>query len=119
MLQETVKLFVTPEPDETIIIDDNMRGCPQGMIEFKNVTARYPLRCEIILKNLTFDIYPGQHIAVVGRTGSGKSSLILSVFRMLETLEGSISIDGQDVTKLPLAVHRSRLTIIPQVPNLL
>ena len=56
------------------------------MVEFENVTARYPLRFEIILKHLTFQIMPGQHVAIVGRTGSGKSSLIMSLFRMLENL---------------------------------
>ena len=58
---------------------------------------------------------PGQHIAVVGRTGSGKSSLVMSLFRMLETVDGCVKIDGEDVAKLPLSTHRARLNIIPQV----
>ena len=58
---------------------------------------------------------PGQHVAVVGRTGSGKSSLVMSLFRMLETVDGCVKIDGDDVAKLPLSTHRARLNIIPQV----
>ena len=98
---------------------DDSSQCGQGLIEFDNVTARYPLRFDIILKNVTFQIMPGQHVAIVGRTGSGKSSLIMSLFRMLENLDGSVFIDGQDVTQVPLSVHRSRLTIIPQVMSFL
>ena len=86
-----------------------------GLIEFDEVTARYPLRIDPILKKVTFEVLPGQHIAVVGRTGSGKSSLVMSLFRMLETVDGCIKIDGDDVGKVPLSTHRSRLNIIPQV----
>ena len=87
----------------------------EGHLHFDDVTARYPLRIDPILKKVTFEVLPGQHIAVVGRTGSGKSSLVMSLFRMLETVEGHIKIDGLDVAKIPLTTHRSRLNIIPQV----
>ena len=70
------------------------------MVEFENVTARYPLRFDIILKHLTFQIMPGQHVAIVGRTGSGKSSLIMSLFRMLENLDGSIGKDKHYTLKI-------------------
>ena len=70
------------------------------MVEFENVTARYPLRFDIILKHLTFQIMPGQHVAIVGRTGSGKSSLIMSLFRMLENLDGSIGKDKHYALKI-------------------
>ena len=79
------------------------------------MTARYPLRLDLILKNVSFQVLPGQHVAVVGRTGSGKSSLVMSLFRMLETVDGNVKIDHEDVTNLPLSVHRARLNIIPQV----
>ena len=97
-----------------------LEGSQLGLIEFNQVTARYPLRIDLILKQITFQVLPGQHVAVVGRTGSGKSSLVMSLFRMLETVDGNVQIDGEDVSKLPLSTHRSRITIIPQVPlNLL
>ena len=88
-----------------------------GLIQFEEVTARYPLRIDLILKKVNFEVLPGQHVAVVGRTGSGKSSLVMSLFRMLETVEGCVKIDGDDVSKLPLSTHRARLNIIPQVSN--
>ena len=61
------------------------------------------------------DVESGQHIAVVGRTGSGKSSLIFTLFRMMETVDGGVFVDDQDISKMELSSHRSRLTIIPQV----
>ena len=82
--QENVKLGRADEFEGIHRDDDTIPH--QGMVEFENVTARYPLRFEIILKHLTFQIMPGQHVAIVGRTGSGKSSLIMSLFRMLENL---------------------------------
>jgi len=85
-----------------------------GLIQFDDVTARYPLRIDLILKKVNFEVLPGQHVAVVGRTGSGKSSLVMSLFRMLETVDGCVKIDGDDVSKLPLSTHRARLNIIPQ-----
>ena len=63
-----------------------------GLIQFEEVTARYPLRIDLILKKVDFEVLPGQHVAVVGRTGSGKSSLVMSLFRMLETVEGCVKI---------------------------
>jgi ABC-type multidrug transport system fused ATPase/permease subunit len=54
-------------------------------------------------------------VGIVGRTGAGKSSLSLSLFRIIEAAEGSIFIDGIDISKLGLHTLRSQLTIIPQV----
>ena len=96
---------------------NNQLHSNNGWIQFDDVTARYPLRIDLILKKISFEILPGQRVAVVGRTGSGKSSLVMSLFRMLETVDGTVYIDGWDVSKLPLGTHRSRLNIIPQVSN--
>ena len=57
-------------------------------------------------------------VGIVGRTGAGKSSLTLSIFRLLEPASGTITIDGEDITRLGLYDLRSRLTILPQVPFL-
>ena len=60
----------------------------------------------------------GEKIGVVGRTGAGKSSLVLSLFRLIEPVEGSIEIDDYNVSLMGLESLRSRLTIIPQDPVL-
>ena len=60
-----------------------------GLIQFDQVTARYPLRIDLILKKINFEVLPGQNVAVVGRTGSGKSSLVMSLFRCGASLIGN------------------------------
>lgn len=68
------------------------------------------------MNNLTFTIQPGEKVGIIGRTGSGKSSLTLALFRMIERTSGSIRIDGIDIENLAALELRSRLTIIPQDP---
>jgi len=70
------------------------------------------------LKKISFKVNPGERVGVVGRTGAGKSSLTLALFRIIEAVEGSIYIDDIEVSKLGLYDLRSRLTIIPQDPVL-
>lgn len=72
-----------------------------------------------VLTGITLSIKPGEHIAICGRTGSGKTSLILSLLQMLEIIEGSISIDGVDLSTLSHAQVRSRINVVPQDPFLL
>ncbi len=86
-----------------------------GSIEFKNVAASYTSDKNLVIRNLNMSIQPGEKIGICGRSGSGKSSLITTLFRMLEVTEGSsITIDGIDITKLPREIVRSRLNAIPQ-----
>ena len=70
-----------------------------------------------VLKNISFDVLPRQKVAIVGRTGSGKSSLLIALFRVSEPRSGSITIDGIDISTLGPAAP-PRLGIIPQDPVL-
>ncbi len=69
-----------------------------------------------MLKGVSFDVAGGEKVGLVGRTGSGKSSLLLALFRMVEPDGGSIRIDGVDIATLGLARLRGALSIIPQDP---
>lgn len=89
-----------------------------GTVDFKNYQVRYREGLELVLKGITFSVKGGEKVGIVGRTGAGKSSLTLALFRIIEAAGGSIFIDGQDVSKMGLHALRSRLTIIPQDPVL-
>ncbi|KAK4475608.1 hypothetical protein MN116_000631 [Schistosoma mekongi] len=91
---------------------------PEGKIEFINYSTRYRPELDLALKSINFKVEKGEKLGIVGRTGSGKSSLVLGLFRMLEAAEGEILIDGYDISKLGLHDLRNRLTLIPQDPVL-
>ena len=90
----------------------------QGDLEFADVSARFAPDLPFVLKGITFTARRGERIGIVGRTGAGKSSLTLALFRFLEASQGSISIDGVDIARIRLHELRSRLAIIPQDPVL-
>ncbi|XP_050076526.1 multidrug resistance-associated protein 1 isoform X5 [Anopheles maculipalpis] len=90
----------------------------QGMVEFRDFQVRYREGLELVLRGITFTVNGGEKVGIVGRTGAGKSSLTLALFRIIESAGGSIVIDGQDIAQLGLHALRSRLTIIPQDPVL-
>ena len=91
----------------------------EGKINFNNYSVKYRPNTPLVLKNLTFEILPKEKIGVVGRTGSGKSTLCLCIFRLLEASNGSISIDDIDISDIGLEILRKDLTIIPQEPTII
>ncbi|KAL3923783.1 MAG: hypothetical protein SGILL_001446, partial [Bacillariaceae sp.] len=106
----------SPETDRALTAD----GWPwKGGVSFKNVSMRYNKASPLVLKGVTISVPPGTTLGVVGRTGSGKSSLLLTLFRIAEIEgNGSIEIDGVDIRSLSLQTLRESLAIIPQDPVL-
>ena len=83
-------------------------------LEVTGLTVRYRAHLPPALRGVSFAVRPGEKVGIVGRTGSGKSTLMLALFRILEAEAGSIAIDGVDVATLGLHDLRSRLAVIPQ-----
>ncbi|CAG0900694.1 unnamed protein product, partial [Darwinula stevensoni] len=86
----------------------------EGNISFQDYQTRYREGLELVLKGISLDIKGGEKIGLVGRTGAGKSSLMLGLFRIIEKTGGKITIDGIDISQIGLHDLRSHLTIIPQ-----
>lgn len=89
-----------------------------GAIEFNNIVLKYRPELPAVLKNLTMSVRPGEKIGIVGRTGAGKSSIMTTLYRLVELTSGSIVIDGVDISKIGLTDLRQGLAIIPQDPLL-
>lgn len=85
-----------------------------GAVSFNNYSTRYRPGLDLVLKNINLDIMPHEKIGVVGRTGAGKSSLTLALFRLIEPVDGFISIDNLNTSTIGLLDLRRRLAIIPQ-----
>lgn len=86
----------------------------QGALTFNNYSTRYRPGLDLVLKNINLEIKPNEKIGVVGRTGAGKSSLTLALFRIIEPAEGNVSIDNLNTSTIGLLDLRRRLAIIPQ-----
>ena len=89
-----------------------------GSVEFKDLSVRYRAALPLALNKASFQIPGGARVGIVGRTGSGKSTVVQSLFRLLEAEEGELIIDGVDVSKLGLHTLRTRISVIPQSPTL-
>ncbi|KAI8838941.1 P-loop containing nucleoside triphosphate hydrolase protein [Chytridium lagenaria] len=107
------------EADAVIESNRPPKGWPsKGAIEFKDVEMRYAPGLPLVLKGVSFAIADGEKVGVVGRTGSGKSSLMQALFRMVEPAAGEIVVDGISSQTIGLSDLRSGLAIIPQDPVL-
>jgi ATP-binding cassette, subfamily C (CFTR/MRP), member 1 len=103
-------------PLHTVEVD---KSWPQrGEIIFDDVQMRYREGLPLVLQGLSMHVKGGERIGIVGRTGAGKSSIMSTLFRLVEISGGSITIDGMNISKIGLADLRSRLAIIPQDPTL-
>ena len=102
------------EPSINDKVDAQKIESPKGSVEFKNVSFAYPHADENTLSNISFTAKPGQTTAIIGGTGSGKSSLISLIPRFFDVTSGSINIDGKDVREIPQNDLRDHIGYVPQ-----
>jgi ATP-binding cassette subfamily B multidrug efflux pump len=110
--QKRINQFLHEQPE--IISPDVEKRIISGKIAFNNVSFTYPETGIIALQNVSFDINPGEMVAIIGRTGSGKSTIANLLMRMYDTTGGEVLIDDESLTKLNLDGYRSQIGFVPQ-----
>lgn len=114
-----LKWFYTNTPDENRP-EEKEEAPPawpaKGSIEIRNVSASYSDDMPLVLHELNLKIEAGQKVGVCGRSGSGKSSLVLTLLRLLELQDGEILVDGVEISTLPRSTVRTRMMTLPQDP---
>lgn len=114
---ERIKEYAGIKSEAPFIVEDKRppANWPQeGSIEFKDYSTRYRPELDLVLKNINLKVNPREKIGIVGRTGAGKSSLTLALFRIIEATSGQIVIDGIPIDSMGLYDLRHKLSIIPQ-----
>ncbi|KAK6541827.1 hypothetical protein TWF694_007607 [Orbilia ellipsospora] len=95
--------------------DEEKPGNSKGGIELKNITFSYPTRQEaLVIRDLSLSIRPGEFVAIVGDSGSGKSSLLALIQRFYDPTSGTVLVDNEDISKLLISKHRNRISILSQ-----
>lgn len=114
---ERVLEYTRLQPEAPEVIEDYrppVSWPAEGEVIFKDYSTRYRPELELVLKNINLSVKPHEKIGIVGRTGAGKSSLTLALFRIIEASSGHIEVDNLDTSKLGLSDLRHKLSIIPQ-----
>ncbi|CAG9315749.1 unnamed protein product [Blepharisma stoltei] len=106
------------QPKINVNSKDGEKREVEGKIEFRDVVFCYPNRNYMAVKSLSFTIEPGTHFAIIGRTGSGKSTVTQLVLRLYDPLSGSVLIDGIDIKDYNLKHLRSQIGLVGQEPVL-
>ena len=107
-----------PEPSPRGRIDANDLLEPGGLLEFDDVGFRFPDSDTWVLRHVTLTVEPGETLALVGATGSGKSALAALLPRLYDVIEGSIRIGGIDIRDVPLEVLRGEVAVAFEDPTL-
>ena len=118
---ERIKEYLDVDQEAALIVPDN-RPDPswpsKGSVEFVGYSTRYRSDFDLVLKKITFKVLSGEKVGVVGRTGAGKSSLALALFRALEAEDGKILVDDVDIGRIGLQDLRENIVMVPQDPTL-
>ncbi|KLO13407.1 multidrug resistance-associated ABC transporter [Schizopora paradoxa] len=109
-----VYVDLPPEGDLKTPNDPPSSWPEQGAVSFKNVKLAYREGLPLVLKDVSFEVKPGEKVGIVGRTGAGKSSLLQALFRMVEVKGGTIEIDGRNTRAMGLDILRRQLALVPQ-----
>ncbi|CAG8886463.1 unnamed protein product [Penicillium nalgiovense] len=118
---ERVREYLDVDQEAASVIEESRPASDwpsQGAVEFKNYSTRYRPDLDPVLKEVSFSVKAGEKVGIVGRTGAGKSSLALALFRGLEAEKGQIIIDGVNIGSIGLRDLREAITIVPQDPTL-
>ncbi|KAJ5146344.1 uncharacterized protein N7515_000908 [Penicillium bovifimosum] len=118
---ERVREYLEVDQEAASVIEESRPAADwpsQGAVEFKGYSTRYRPDLDSVLKEVSFSVKAGEKVGIVGRTGAGKSSLALALFRGLEAEKGQIIIDGVDIGSIGLRDLRESITIVPQDPTL-
>jgi ABC-type multidrug transport system fused ATPase/permease subunit len=86
-----------------------------GVVKFDNYQTRYREGLELVLRGISFEIMSGEKVGIVGRTGAGKSSLTLALFRIIEAAGGSITIDGENIGQLVITIFLPYIKFFPSL----
>ncbi|XP_037803863.1 canalicular multispecific organic anion transporter 2-like [Penaeus monodon] len=116
---ERINDYLVREQEASWTTSDTPTAWPEeGRISFRNFQTRYRAGLELVLKGITCSFKPAEKVGIVGRTGAGKSSLTLALFRLTEGVGGEIDIDKVNIANVGLHDLRGRISIIPQDPVL-
>lgn len=110
--QERINEFLRVKPE--IVSDESKPFALKGRIEFRNVSYTYPNSGITAVRNLSFTLEPGETMAIVGRTASGKSTVLKLLMRQIDPQEGEILIDGKNLKDINLHDFRDQVGIVPQ-----
>ncbi|CBI39697.3 unnamed protein product, partial [Vitis vinifera] len=118
---ERILQYTSIPSEPPLVIEENRPACSwpsHGQVDIQDLQVRYAPHMPLVLRGLTCTFLGGMKTGIVGRTGSGKSTLIQTLFRIVEPAAGQITIDGTNISSIGLHDLRSRLSIIPQDPTM-
>ncbi|KAK7424041.1 hypothetical protein QQX98_000651 [Neonectria punicea] len=121
---QRIEEYIHTVPQEPRIVENDIPshsvpGWPHnGNVKMQNVSAGYTIDGDVVLSGINLEAKPGQRVAIVGRSGSGKSSLAATLLRLTQRSQGQVLIDGVDIETVDVHELRQRICFIPQSPTL-